>query len=365
MTRLRPLNSKEIERCDPLHAPFEQDRQGHRGPSVDTHVAVDEDGSSLLDDRAGDRDSSLPPIDIKLATVVTGGEVVVPDVGTCVSDKVLVAVFAAKVDDFGHALTLEPTGLRCSLVGVVREIATDGEVGGEPVDVGDEEVAGAVGWGSSSCRAPFGKIEGAPPLRLLHERAGPILTNFLQVSMVVSMNLSDLDASDLLELQQLAAKAALKAGAGADASDIAQDTIAKLDHQDLAQIANLEAWVQRVAKNAAIDHGRRAKHIEGPYDDDLGLEPKSFSAALVARQKIQDLVACPPEKYSGVLDLAYYEALTATEVGEQLGYSTATVHKMLSEARSMLRPNITAPLRDERCSAAGFGLQRVSPMFDC
>ncbi len=104
------------------------------------------------------------------------------------------------------------------------------------------------------------------------------------------MNTDDLDAERLLELRGLAASAASRAGAGADTQDIAQDTIAKLDHQDLDQIGNLEAWVQRVAKNAAIDLGRRAKHIEGPYDEELGLDPQSFSTVLVANQKIQGLV---------------------------------------------------------------------------
>ncbi len=158
----------------------------------------------------------------------------------------------------------------------------------------------------------------------------------------------DLDAEKLIELQRLAAKAARKAGAGDDAADIGQETIAKLEQEDLDQIPNLEAWVQRVAKNAAIDHGRRAKHIEGRYDEDLGLDPQSFTTDFVARQKIHDLVGGLPAKYRAVIELTYYQALSAAEVGARLGYSTATVHKMLSEARAMLRPNITAPPGYER-----------------
>lgn len=157
------------------------------------------------------------------------------------------------------------------------------------------------------------------------------------------MKANDLDPAELIELLGLAARAANKAGAAEEAADIAQDTIAKLDDQDLDEIANLEAWVQRVAKNAALDLQRRAKHIEGPYDDDLGLEPQSFSTKLVAKQKIHDLVEGLPSKYRAVIELTYYKGLPAADVGEHLGYSTATVHKMLTEARSMLRPDITAP----------------------
>ncbi len=157
------------------------------------------------------------------------------------------------------------------------------------------------------------------------------------------MNASELDAQQLMELQGLAAKAARKAGAGEDAADVAQETIAKLDDREFNDLGHVEAWVQRVAQNAAHDLRDRAKKIVGPYDDNLGLTPQSFTSDFVSKQKITDLVAGLPSKYQDVIELTYYEGLSASEVGERLGYATATVHKMLTEGRNMMRPNITAP----------------------
>ncbi len=156
------------------------------------------------------------------------------------------------------------------------------------------------------------------------------------------MNVSDLDPARLMELHGLAAGAARRAGAEEDAADIAQDTIAKLEDRDLDEINNLEAWVQRVAKNAALDLNRRANRIEVNYDGEFGVQP-SFSTSLVAQRKIRDLIEELPTKYRAVIQLTYFQGLSAAQVGERLGYTTATVHKMLTEVRTMLRPNITAP----------------------
>ena len=157
------------------------------------------------------------------------------------------------------------------------------------------------------------------------------------------MDASDLDALALMELRRLAVRAARNAGANADASDIGQDTIAKLDGEEFNDFGHMEAWVQRVAKNAAHNLRVRAKHIEGPFDEELGLEPQSFTSDLVNKQKYRDLIAQLSDMYRSVIELTYYQGLSAKDVGDKLGYTTATVHKMLNEARNLLRPNITPP----------------------
>ena len=64
----------------------------------------------------------------------------------------------------------------------------------------------------------------------------------------------------------------------------------KLDGRDLDGIGNLKAWVQRVARNAAIDLQRRAKKRDPLDDDDPRVKAESFSTKLVAQQKVRDLV---------------------------------------------------------------------------
>lgn len=161
------------------------------------------------------------------------------------------------------------------------------------------------------------------------------------------MDVQDLDPERLMELHGLALRAARKISQP-DAEDVAQNTIAKLEDRDLDEIANLDAWVQRVAKNEALDLLKRGDHLATSFDDEMGMEPQSFSTKLVAGQKVRDLLADLPEKYRRVLELTYYEGLNASEVGDELGYTTNTVTKMLSEARTMIRPNVTAPPGYER-----------------
>ena len=162
------------------------------------------------------------------------------------------------------------------------------------------------------------------------------------------MDVHDLEPERLMELHGLALRAARKISEP-DAEDVAQNTIAKLDDEDLDELPNLDAWVQRVAKNQALDlRKRNDNHHATSFDDEMGLDPQSFSTRLVAGQKVRDLLADLPEKYRRVLELTYYEALSAKEVGSVLGYKTSTVHKMLTEARGMIEPNVTAPPGYER-----------------
>ena len=91
-----------------------------------------------------------------------------------------------------------------------------------------------------------------------------------------------------------------------------------------------------------MDLHRRREHIAGEVDD-ADRPPLSFTSDLVAKKKINDLIDALPRKYEQVIRLTYVDGLPADEVGELLGYTTASVHKMLSEARSMLRPDLTAP----------------------
>lgn len=152
-----------------------------------------------------------------------------------------------------------------------------------------------------------------------------------------------LDEADLAELHRLASASARKAGAGDDAADVAQEALIKLDaHGPFEDLEHIKAWVQRTSKNATIDLHRRRKHIAGEMKDD-DRPPLSFTSDLVAKKKINDLIDALPLKYERVIRLTYVDGLPAGEVGDLLGYTPATVHKMLSEARSMLRPDLTAP----------------------
>lgn len=54
-----------------------------------------------------------------------------------------------------------------------------------------------------------------------------------------------------------------------------------------------------------------------------------------------------PEKYRTVLNLFYYEELTAREIGELLGVDTSTVTTRLSRARAKLKSRLGEAWQDE------------------
>ena len=54
-----------------------------------------------------------------------------------------------------------------------------------------------------------------------------------------------------------------------------------------------------------------------------------------------------PEKYRTVLNLFYYEELTAREIGELLGVETSTVTTRLARARRRLKERLGEDWQDE------------------
>ena len=162
------------------------------------------------------------------------------------------------------------------------------------------------------------------------------------------MRLEDFDDVEIAELNGRAAAVARKWNAGDDeAVEIAQALLVQAfeSGEEFTDHEHALAWFQRVAKHRAIDVHRHERVVEENLERD---RPFTISNEIVARDKIQGLVDRLPDKYHDVIRLKYGQGLSAQEVGERTGYSANTVNKMLSEARAVLRPDITDP-------RAGFG----------
>lgn len=164
------------------------------------------------------------------------------------------------------------------------------------------------------------------------------------------MRLSEL--GDFHELHGIAAAAARRKGSGDAAADIASAVVVAAWErgEEFNDLENAKAWLQKVAKQRAVDHLRHEKVVEANYGEDVA---GTFTSDLVAREKLRSLVDALPAKYHDVIWLTYRDGYSAREVGERLGYGEGTVHKMLSEARARLRPEITDPRLGRGGAAAG------------
>jgi RNA polymerase sigma-70 factor (ECF subfamily) len=101
-------------------------------------------------------------------------------------------------------------------------------------------------------------------------------------------------------------------------------------------------WLLRIARNAAIDAGRRSRptiDIEGipPTRQPLASTPED--AALLAERdtELRELVAALPEPQRDAIALRYAAGLTAREIGAVIGKSEAATQKTLLRALDALR----------------------------
>lgn len=110
------------------------------------------------------------------------------------------------------------------------------------------------------------------------------------------------------------------------------------------------AWFLRIARNAAIDAGRRTSAVPFDVDRDLDLADARLSgpeALAIERERLATLAAAV-ERLPGVqreaLSLRYGAGLTARQIGEVLGKTEQATQKLISRAISTLREDY----RDDR-----------------
>lgn len=118
----------------------------------------------------------------------------------------------------------------------------------------------------------------------------------------------------------------------AAAQDVLQEVFVKLarDPSGVAMAVSEQAWVFRIARNAALDWLRRVRVREkaaGQFADlaDAFILPEDPDSAAIHRQMAEGLAALPEEQRSAV-QLHLWEGLTFREIGEiqQVPAPTAT-----------------------------------------
>lgn len=114
--------------------------------------------------------------------------------------------------------------------------------------------------------------------------------------------------------------------------------------------ARMRAWLLRVARNAAIDRGRRTARLKVlPLDaashsvsNELG--PEEMSIRLDGTKRVERALQTLIEEQRAVVELAYFGGLTQREIAGVLDQPLGTVKSRIRLAMQKLRSEL-APLR--------------------
>jgi RNA polymerase sigma-70 factor (ECF subfamily) len=126
-----------------------------------------------------------------------------------------------------------------------------------------------------------------------------------------------------------------------EAEDITQNVFAKLmkainKYEERA--VPFDAWILRVARNAALDHlrAKRAIPTEEVRLTDTGRAETALDRGHALRQALEDL----PEDQREVLVLRHIVGLSPVEIADTLDKSESSVHGLHHRGRRSLRANL-------------------------
>lgn len=104
----------------------------------------------------------------------------------------------------------------------------------------------------------------------------------------------------------------------------------------------VHAWLLRIARNAAIDAGRRHRATTGMGDADVQLNRAAIEGDRVAQERMEtlDLVHRLPMDQRDALLLRFAAGLTAREIGIVIGKREAAVQKQIERGLAALREAI-------------------------
>jgi RNA polymerase sigma-70 factor (ECF subfamily) len=132
-----------------------------------------------------------------------------------------------------------------------------------------------------------------------------------------------------------------------DAADLTQDTFAIALERlpQLAEPAAFPGWILAIARNRAIDHGRKQK----PTDELADIPTEAPRASEVAQvvAALREL----PEAYRETMVLRLVEGMTGPEIAEQTGLSPGSVRVNLHRGMKLLRERLG--IREEGVADAG------------
>ena len=105
--------------------------------------------------------------------------------------------------------------------------------------------------------------------------------------------------------------------------------------------AGFRAWLLRIARNAAVDEGRRRQRasigLRPVVDVDAGPRPDEAAVRADERRRLRVAIAGLPEPQRDALGLRFGAGLTAREIGAVIHKGEAATQKLIERAIDRLR----------------------------
>jgi RNA polymerase sigma-70 factor (ECF subfamily) len=135
--------------------------------------------------------------------------------------------------------------------------------------------------------------------------------------------------------------------ARSDAEDLLQEVFVQVWRQAenySAERGSPEAWIVNIARSRAIDKIRSIRRLEksfvltgDPARAESGENVESSAAESEARLTMNSAMANLPETQRKVLELAYFDGLTQTEIAERLAEPLGTIKTRMRSGIQRLR----------------------------
>jgi len=127
--------------------------------------------------------------------------------------------------------------------------------------------------------------------------------------------------------------------APSDVDDVVQDSLVRV-HRGIGGVRDTErlsAWIYQVARNAIVDHRRRARPT-AELQDDLAAEAAEDDEAFARLARcIAPFVALLPAVYRQAITLVELEGLSQVEAAARLGVPVSTMKARVQRARARMR----------------------------
>jgi RNA polymerase sigma-70 factor (ECF subfamily) len=183
----------------------------------------------------------------------------------------------------------------------------------------------------------------------------------------------DLTSDVLAELSELRSLARALVGAGADADDVVQATVAAALERPPARGGDVRSWLRGVARNLVRfmrrgERRRREREARAPLASAAALaaDPADAAERVELLSMLVDEMRRLPEPYHSTLLLRYFEDLTPLEIAARQGVPAATARSWLKRGLERLRERLDERVDRRRWIAAllpwAFGVRPHAPI---
>src|SRR5450759_1572654 len=134
-----------------------------------------------------------------------------------------------------------------------------------------------------------------------------------------------------------------------DAEDVVQEVFLRVHRSGTKDVADIPAWLARVAFRLAIDHLRKPRGIDIADIEMASAEPDAEHLAMHRQrvERVQKLIAALPEELRYPLVLSAMDELNSRQIAEVLGNPESSVRGRIFRARQMHKEKISA-LKDRQ-----------------